>query len=42
MADAVTHRGPEDADVWVDEEVGIALGFRRLAIIDLSRPDASP
>ncbi len=42
MADAVTHRGPEDADVWVDEEVGIALGFRRLAIIDLSPAGRQP
>jgi asparagine synthase (glutamine-hydrolysing) len=33
MADAVAHRGPDDAAVHV--EPGIGLGFRRLAIIDL-------
>ncbi len=33
MADAIAHRGPDDAVVHV--EPGIGLGFRRLAIIDL-------
>ncbi len=36
MADAVRHRGPDDAGDWVDEAAGIALGFRRLSIVDLS------
>jgi asparagine synthase (glutamine-hydrolysing) len=36
MADALTHRGPDDSGAWVNAEAGIALGFRRLAILDLS------
>jgi asparagine synthase (glutamine-hydrolysing) len=36
MSDAVAHRGPDDADVWTDPSAGIALGHRRLSIIDLS------
>ncbi len=36
MAHTVIHRGPDDHGVWVDETCGIALGFRRLAILDLS------
>ncbi len=33
MADRIVHRGPDDADYYVDEN--ISLGFRRLSIIDL-------
>ena len=33
MADRIIHRGPDDADYYVDQ--GISLGFRRLSIIDL-------
>lgn len=33
MADRIIHRGPDDADYYVDSD--IALGFRRLSIIDL-------
>jgi asparagine synthase (glutamine-hydrolysing) len=36
MADAIEHRGPDDQGVWVDPAAGIALGHRRLSIIDLS------
>ena len=36
MALALTRRGPDDSGEWVDEECGVALGFRRLSIIDLS------
>ena len=36
MMDTIVHRGPDDAGSWVDAEAGIALGFRRLAIVDLS------
>src|SRR2546423_857977 len=42
MADKLRHRGPDDAGVWVDAPVGIALGFRRLAILDLSSNGAQP
>ena len=33
MADAIAHRGPDDADYYMDGRV--SLGFRRLSIIDL-------
>lgn len=40
MADALTHRGPDDAGVWLDD--GIALAHRRLSIIDLSSAGHQP
>src|SRR5690606_3958346 len=36
MASALRHRGPDDAGTWIDPRNGVAFGFRRLAIIDLS------
>jgi asparagine synthase (glutamine-hydrolysing) len=46
MTAALSHRGPDDAGKWLDPQAGIALGHRRLAILDLSRaghqPMASP
>ncbi|RLU05625.1 asparagine synthase (glutamine-hydrolyzing) [Pseudomonas prosekii] len=42
MNDAITHRGPDDHDVWVDPSVGLALGHRRLAIVDLSPAGHQP
>jgi len=36
MAACVRHRGPDDGGAWVDEEAGVALGHRRLSIVDLS------
>jgi asparagine synthase (glutamine-hydrolysing) len=36
MALAIQHRGPDDVGAWVDGSAGIALGFRRLSILDLS------
>ena len=33
MADRIVHRGPDDAQYYVDDD--ISLGFRRLSIIDL-------
>ena len=42
MADALTHRGPDVEGQWVDPEDGLALGFRRLAIIDLTPTGHQP
>ena len=42
MTDAIAHRGPDDNGVWVDAPAGIALGFRRLAIVDLSANGHQP
>jgi asparagine synthase (glutamine-hydrolysing) len=36
MAATLAHRGPDDAGRWAEPEAGVAFGFRRLAIIDLS------
>ena len=42
MAKAIEHRGPDDAGAWADTQAGIVLGFRRLAIIDLSPAGHQP
>jgi asparagine synthase (glutamine-hydrolysing) len=42
MAATLRHRGPDDDGAWVDESSGIAFGFRRLSIIDLSRLGHQP
>jgi asparagine synthase (glutamine-hydrolysing) len=42
MIRPLTHRGPDDEGVWVDEAVGVALGFRRLAILDLTPTGHQP
>ena len=36
MTDAIILRGPDDSGAWVDSESGLALGHRRLSILDLS------
>jgi asparagine synthase (glutamine-hydrolysing) len=36
MTDRIAHRGPDDEGAWIDPEVGVGLGHRRLSIIDLS------
>ncbi len=36
MRDALTHRGPDDAGIYVDEENNVGLGHSRLSILDLS------
>ena len=38
MTRTLAHRGPDDEGTWVDPAAGVALGSRRLAIIDVS-PD---
>jgi asparagine synthase (glutamine-hydrolysing) len=44
MTEVIAHRGPDDSQVWTDPEhrdargnsMGVALGFRRLSIIDVA------
>src|SRR5215212_6412506 len=42
MAAQMEHRGPDDADEWVDAQCGLGFGFRRLAIVDLSPTGRQP
>ncbi len=42
MASALQHRGPDDQGTWADENASLALGHRRLAILDLSREGHQP
>ncbi len=42
MTDAITHRGPDADGHHVDAATGLALGHRRLSIVDLSPAGAQP
>ncbi len=42
MSASLAHRGPDDADTWLDASAGIAFGHRRLAVIDLSPAGHQP
>src|SRR5687767_7907268 len=42
MAATLLHRGPDGEGSWADPENGVAFGFRRLAIIDLSPAGSQP
>lgn len=42
MTAAINHRGPDQGDLWLDAEAGIALGHRRLSIVDISSAGRQP
>ncbi len=42
MTDRLHHRGPDDSGLWMDAQAGIALGHRRLSILDLSPAGHQP
>ena len=42
MSDAIAHRGPDAEGLWFNAAAQIALGHRRLSIIDLSPAGAQP
>lgn len=46
MADTLSHRGPDDRGTWADQAAGVAMGHRRLSVLDPSpaghQPMASP
>ncbi len=42
MASAIPHRGSDDSGVWHDNDAGVGLAHRRLAIVDLSPAGHQP
>src|SRR5437899_5327137 len=42
MTNALMHRGPDAGGLWLDSKAGIALGHRRLSILDLSPEGSQP
>ena len=40
--DLLTHRGPDDFGMFVDQNAGVGLGHRRLSIVDLSSRGHQP
>lgn len=42
MASTIVRRGPDDAGVWVDGGACVALGHRRLSILDISSTGHQP
>jgi asparagine synthase (glutamine-hydrolysing) len=42
MSAILSHRGPDDSGTWVDADAGIALGHRRLSVLDLSPAGHQP
>src|SRR5438067_1189517 len=42
MAETLQHRGPDDSGMWLNASARIALGFRRLSILDLTTAGNQP
>jgi asparagine synthase (glutamine-hydrolysing) len=42
MTHSLVHRGPDSSGFWVDDSSGVALGHRRLSILDLSSAGSQP
>src|SRR5574341_995016 len=42
MRDTMAHRGPDGSQSWISGDGMVGLGFRRLAIIDLSAAAMQP
>ena len=42
MLSSISHRGPDNEDYYIDESCGLAIGHRRLSIIDLSKNGSQP
>ena len=42
MTSSLSHRGPDETGQWFDFEAGIALGHRRLSILELSAAGSQP
>jgi len=39
---SLSHRGPDDSGLFLDEKAGVGIGHRRLSILDLSRAGRQP
>ena len=42
MTRSISHRGPDDDGFWIDEKSRVALGHRRLSVLDLSSAGHQP
>ena len=42
MAQAIAHRGPDDASAWNHSRLGVTLAHRRLSVVDLSVEGRQP
>src|SRR4029077_18856942 len=42
MGQSISHRGPDDSGVWIDNESGLVLAHRRLSVVDLSPAGHQP
>lgn len=42
MTSCLAHRGPDASGAWLDPEAGVALGHRRLSILELSEAGSQP
>jgi asparagine synthase (glutamine-hydrolysing) len=42
MTTSLSHRGPDGEGIWLNEQHGVALGHRRLSILDLSELGRQP
>jgi asparagine synthase (glutamine-hydrolysing) len=42
MTETLRHRGPDASGIWLDPNAGIALGHRRLSILDISPEGHQP
>ena len=42
MLGTLRHRGPDDHGIWVDDQLGVAIGHCRLSILDLSHNGHQP
>jgi len=42
MTKSISHRGPDDDGFWIDEKSRVAIGHRRLSVLDLSSAGHQP
>lgn len=42
MSNSIEHRGPDEDGVWINDEQKLALGHRRLSVLDLSNAGSQP